>query len=170
MFQAFAAPFPAVLRGLAENARPPCRDGAPPGRAGRRERGRRSEARRGQHSVRSFREIQGYHSSHPLYTFCSTPLNRIECVEAFLLAPCHTCRIGDTLPICIVEPSTWAMMLLGFAGKKIAAEGNLAGNRRALTGFTAAQPGMGALCCKMAYDVFAKRSGPLGSLPRSFLN
>ncbi len=28
------------------------------------------------HSVRSFREIQEYHSSHPLYTFCSSPVGR----------------------------------------------------------------------------------------------
>ncbi len=36
--------------------------------------------------------------------------------SAFLLTPCPTCQVVDTLPSSVQEPSTWAMMLLGLAG------------------------------------------------------
>ncbi len=39
--------------------------------------------------------------------------------EAFLLTPCDSCQIVETLPPplgAVPELSTWAMMLLGFAG------------------------------------------------------
>ena len=52
--------------------------------------------------------------------------------EGFLLTPCPTCQIVETLPPprSIPEPSTWAMMLLGFAGL------GAVGYRRARSGHT----------------------------------
>jgi PEP-CTERM motif len=55
--------------------------------------------------------------------------------DAFLLTPCGACQIVETLPPLppyvpglVPEPSTWAMMLLGFASL------SFAGYRRARAG------------------------------------
>jgi hypothetical protein len=79
LFQAFPAPFPAVLRGPPE-ARGKGTPALPAATTRHRSSGQEESAggvRKcdgAQHSVRSFREIQEYHSSHLLYTVCSSQI------------------------------------------------------------------------------------------------
>jgi hypothetical protein len=124
LFQAFPAPFPAVFGGLAE-ARGKGTPALPAATTRHRSSGQEESAggvRKcdgAQHSVRSFREFKSTTAPVLCTLFVlarsrAPGSNRQE--EAFLLTLCPTCQIVDTLPTSIVEPSTWAMMLLGFTG------------------------------------------------------